>query len=156
MPLAAKAAAAAAAGPAMVAMPKRELVLDSKVRQPLMLDEAPLSLKREPINLGDEPKVTAAPEPAPNAGEPKAGEPKTQWALAEQPAAEPAASLVHEPEPEPQPAPAAEAGPTIPHPQFVDASPIEVYPRPQQPIDSLTALDEELERGHAATPAPHA
>ena len=152
--------AAAAAGPAKVALPKPELVLDNnRARLPLTLDEAPLTLKREPVNLGDEPKASPALTPA---AAPEAA--KSDWAMAAQPLTGTAAAAVGPelapepapaPEPEPEPAPVAEAGPMIPHPEFVDASSIEVYPRPQQPIDSLTALDEELGRGQAPAPTSH-
>ncbi len=130
------------AGPAKVVLAKPELVLATKVRQPFMLDDAPLTLKPQPFNL-DGP---AKPEPKP---EPTADASNAGWQLAEHPApivtSEPVSGANDPiPEPEAEPAPTLVSGPVIPHPESIDASPIEVFPRVSQPIDSLTALDQEL------------
>jgi TM2 domain-containing membrane protein YozV len=152
----------AAMAPAAKTEPKAELVLDKATEPPLTMNVAPKAgatadLKKvQPLMLGAEPtppakaedsalaQVEATPEPfdatpTPDASPGPAAPPAAEsWAAAPSPAkAEPmVAELVpHHPEPEPT----LEPAPVIPHPEHIDASPIEVFP-PHPQVQALEQL----------------
>ncbi len=165
----------AAMAPAAKTEPKAELILDNAAEPPLTMhaaqnapavtpEAAVESKKGQPLMLGAEPAAPAKAEdltkPQPARGEaapatdemgpafeasaaPASAAAET-WAAAPSPVRpEPlvAEPVFHQPEPEP----ALEPAPVIPHPEHIDASPIEVFPpHPQvQALEQLMAREPE-------------
>jgi TM2 domain-containing membrane protein YozV len=159
----------AAMAPAAKTEPKTELVLDKSAEPPLTMNAAPKpdavnaaaaadAKKVQPLILGAEPAALAKvedpakPEPLPaeaalaideappsfETGVEPAMAAAQAWAAAPSPVRpEPlvAEPVFHQPEPEP----ALEPAPVIPHPEHIDASPIEVFP-PHPRVQALEQL----------------